>query len=418
MLSILEWFGSFGCCLERGKVAADLRKEQDPHGRDSGIGIRSDSRITVTEPEPETLAYDEFLTAQSSSDMHTEPAAFCATEFPAEPAAFRALEFPAEPATFCTIELPVVPTASNPSEISEEPMALNGLELCPEPTALSGCGVHCGAAALLGRRDTMEDTHIIHQGCGETFVAVFDGHAGAKAAHYSRDFLYEAYISLKMAGFDTEDALRTAIHSTEETFLQSAVAGENEDDDWVAGTTVAVCVIDEHYKMTVANVGDTEVICGDDDGFEVVSELHRLSNSQEFQRVKRVTGRTSKRLEHPRFRFCSLAVTRALGDLYFKDETYMAGKPSGLVSDPHFATAQLLPGSFVLVASDGLWEGMSKKTAYERIKEGLSHGMHVRDIVDSLAQKAMKGSDDNITAILAHVSGCEPPTKQQCHSQA
>ncbi|CAK0860384.1 unnamed protein product [Prorocentrum cordatum] len=126
----------------------------------------------------------------------------------------------------------------------------------------------------------------------------------------------------------------------------------------------------------VGNVGDSEVIIGTRraDGvstLEVLTEVHRIrGNAAEAARVEALGGRVWKgRVGHPRLnpKFASLAVSRAIGDLFFKDAAFTQGKASGLVADPHVTSVQVrgegVSEQFLLLGCDGFWDKVTYQQA-------------------------------------------------------
>lgn len=51
----------------------------------------------------------------------------------------------------------------------------------------------------------------------------------------------------------------------------------------------------------------------------------------------------------------NIGVTRALGDQYFKNESFTLGKPSGLIAIPEVTTTPLTKADkFIILATDGI----------------------------------------------------------------
>jgi len=98
-----------------------------------------------------------------------------------------------------------------------------------------------------------------------------------------------------------------------------------------------------------------------------LTKPHNLKNPEERQRVQSCNGKISDdRLAHPIWnpKLISLAVTRAIGDLYFKHKDYTEGKESGLIAEPEITKVMLTTDDdFILLASDGFWDVISKKAA-------------------------------------------------------
>jgi len=103
----------------------------------------------------------------------------------------------------------------------------------------------------------------------------------------------------------------------------------------------------------------------------------------------------------------SLAVSRAIGDIFFKDETFTGGTPTGLTAEPFIACTMLEEQSsaaeqFLLIGCDGLWDTIPPNESVEFVFSHLSKGVPAQKISEDLVQLARStGSSDNITVILA-----------------
>merc|ERR1740139_1804994 len=102
------------------------------------------------------------------------------------------------------------------------------------------------------------------------------------------------------------------------------------------GTTAAVALVDRQgCRCIVGNVCDSEGLLGSRDAatgetsVRVLTEVHHLKrNLAEGERVKQAGGRIwHGRLCHPKIspQVLSLSVSRAIGDLFFKDGRYTDG---------------------------------------------------------------------------------------------
>lgn len=246
------------------------------------------------------------------------------------------------------------------------------------------------------------------------FFGVFDGHGGSQAAEFSADRLYTLLAAdLEGVKLDMAEGLRRALCQTELDWLARAREPELMD-----GTTAAVALIDRNAGLCViGNVGDSEAILGtrDDSGassFQVLTELHNFKKSD--AEVKRVTdngGRVWKgRLAHNKIApaVLSLAVSRAIGDLFFKDDKYTDGKATGLTAEPHIRTIEVCgPGvaeQFLIIGCDGFWGVVSYEKAtqfvFDRLRQGGKSG-DPQDIAEALVHLARSsGSSDNITVMV------------------
>jgi len=206
------------------------------------------------------------------------------------------------------------------------------------------------------------------------FFAVYDGHGGPQAADLARNTLHGKIVNHPDFKADPEKAIREAFHQLETQFTVRDCA--NNRSIHGVGTTAVVALIATDSSATslyIAHVGDSEaVMCRNGAPF-VLAEPHNLKNPREKERVLACGGKIHKeRLAHPVWNpgYMNIAVTRAIGDLYFKSEEYTDGKASGLIAEPEINKYELTTeDEFIILASDGFWDVVSKEKAIEFVKK-------------------------------------------------
>merc|ERR1712216_484466 len=102
----------------------------------------------------------------------------------------------------------------------------------------------------------------------------------------------------------------------------------------------------------------------------------------------------------------SLAVSRSIGDAFFKCEKYTGQQATGLTAEPHIACAKVGEGDpeveFLIIGCDGLWDAVTYQEAANFVLERLRSSVHPEAISEALVTLARdKGSSDNITVIVA-----------------
>jgi len=113
-------------------------------------------------------------------------------------------------------------------------------------------------------------------------------------------------------------------------------------------------------------------------------------------------GTSNKRLGHPVLNasLINIAVTRTIGDPYFKTKEWVGDKNSGLICDPFVSVKKLTSqDQFLLVASDGFWETVT----YQQAVNYVLLRMRTADcntLCKELVAMSKKTAQDNITVIL------------------
>eukprot|EP00756_Hemistasia_phaeocysticola_P027640 Hpha_TRINITY_DN16128_c1_g1::TRINITY_DN16128_c1_g1_i1::g.3429::m.3429 len=196
---------------------------------------------------------------------------------------------------------------------------------------------------------------------GDTYAAVFDGHAGVDAAEWAHGRLHCAIFGHPQYGVGSmETVLKEAFRETDERYARWAA--EHEVD---SGSCVLAAVHrTKQQELWTAWVGDCAgYLCrGRDDEFDTIPlcTLHNLSNEAE---MKGVTDRGGNLLfGGGRLRVeGALMITRSMGDRPFR---------RSLSQEPEIMLTKLGPNDeFLLLASDGLFEAMSPEEVLEFVRQ-------------------------------------------------
>lgn len=239
---------------------------------------------------------------------------------------------------------------------------------------------------------------------------VYDGHGrlGAFAAEHARDYLFKNLKSNLMNNQPVSDALKNAFLDTNHLFSQRATIQSG-------GTTAAIALFKDK-KLHIANVGDTEAITYfgntnffDTGALETVTRKHHAGSYGEYQRltdfgpenemlddsyskkawleeINALTIRIKqfdetmrpiieydKKSRNPVVKTtvlkclctttpdngrCTLVPSRTIGDMLFQPF---------VTAMPFVQTIEISESGFMLIASDGLWDLISKKAAAQFI---------------------------------------------------
>ncbi|EFJ14811.1 hypothetical protein SELMODRAFT_4016, partial [Selaginella moellendorffii] len=218
--------------------------------------------------------------------------------------------------------------------------------------------------SIQGRRRYQEDRLIALSNLladhGDTRLgvfAVFDGHIGSQAS----EFLVQNFepklranlqgsldaSSSKIAGV-VKAALEKTIAELESSFLKEAYKNR-----WPAGSTACVAVVTDEF-MVVANVGDSRAIaCVRDGGEKLVAKVltsdHHPELPAEQHRIEAAGGVVRFGVIDGHF-----PMSRAIGDLPLKNH--------GVIATPDVSVwTNTNKDGFIVLASDGLYEGMSEQ---------------------------------------------------------
>ncbi len=153
----------------------------------------------------------------------------------------------------------------------------------------------------------MEDahTHILSlpedKSCA--FLAVYDGHGGAKVAQYSCKYLHTRianqpdfsllslfswkWISLFFLVLEQGD-IEAALRKGFIDFDKEMASDEDMRED-LAGTT-AICVVIKDDKLYCGNVGDSRAIASINGNVEILSTDHKPNNDDERKRITAAGG--------------------------------------------------------------------------------------------------------------------------------
>lgn len=248
------------------------------------------------------------------------------------------------------------------------------------------------------RRPYMEDVHSLrieaHARHGHAFYGVYDGHMGSGAAKFvSRVIDDEISLAFDSGAAQVgvariADTLRwpnaTQVLSgaLARAFAQTDAQFLSERGSWdVSGSTTTVALLfDDPATLVVANVGDSSAVlcCGAGGQGVPATTDHWPSLPGERARIEARGGRVETHGTIARING-SLAISRSIGDEKYR--LYLSREPAvrmfPLDSGPN---GNQPPLQFAIVATDGLWDEVTKEEAVRHVQESLSRTK--RDTID------------------------------------
>jgi len=112
------------------------------------------------------------------------------------------------------------------------------------------------------------------------------------------------------------------------------------------------------------------------------------------------------RLCHPKWNssLVNIALTRAIGDVYFKEPQFTDNLQSGLIAEPDIIEVVLTKDdAFVFLASDGYWDVITPQETVKLIEDN-ERGLTPTEMCQFLTETALKrASSDNVTALLINL---------------
>eukprot|EP00760_Papus_ankaliazontas_P011822 PhM_4_TR1505/c0_g1_i1/m.45899 len=213
------------------------------------------------------------------------------------------------------------------------------------------------------------EDHHHHQQVGESvnndmFIGVFDGHAGDEVATYAAHHLHQHFSDHPEFATDPAKALAAAFTTCNEAILAHARATECR-----AGATATVVYYRDH-TVYVANAGDCRVVLwppakrGGDIG------ITRIHDTRDLAEVQAVLQRGGEVLSHCGRRVNGrLLVTRALGDLPDASAITCVPDVHVIPRERLSATSSSSSASFLVVATDGLWNLVDEEVLCSNLAE-------------------------------------------------
>lgn len=264
---------------------------------------------------------------------------------------------------------------------------------------------------MQGLRGEMEDEHSFipnltkHPNC--SFFAIFDGHAGRKAALYCKENLYQEIDSLNN------------IHSDEE--LTKAVC-KMDDCKLQSGTTCVFTIIEPNqvnnpfffslfylfqiskketnkFRVTISNLGDSRALLIDSTGtLKFMTYDHHPSRDSEIERITKAGGRVINNRVNGQ-----LAVSRAIGDFGYKGNSNLPFDEQFVIPVPEISHLEVSKGDILLLTCDGIFEASSPEKIINLIIEFRKNSPNgsLKSLVSRILEFAfLQGSSDNMSVIV------------------
>ncbi|XP_027359245.1 probable protein phosphatase 2C 42 isoform X1 [Abrus precatorius] len=268
--------------------------------------------------------------------------------------------------------------------------------------------------AVVQANQVLEDQSQIESGTFGTFVGVYDGHGGPDASRYVCDNLFRNLqaILAESRSVVTTETIQQAFLRTEEGF--TALVSELWNIRPQIATTGTCCLVGVICQQTlfVANLGDSRAVLGrkvgNTGGMAAIqlSTEHNANIEAIRQELKELHPNDPQIvvLKHGVWRVKGIIqVSRSIGDVYMKHAQYnqepinpkfRLPEPMNmpyLSANPTIFSHRLQPNdSFLIFASDGLWEHLSNDQAVDIVHSSPRAGSAKRLVKAALHEAARK----------------------------
>jgi len=297
------------------------------------------------------------------------------------------------------------------------------LEAFPvESESWSSSALRCAMVETQGKRPTQEDAFAFS--CTQTWgdFWVLDGHRGNEAAQFGAAALREEIgENIKKGKLPSTSKIEQTFRSIDNRLRKHF---KQHPDKPKAGTTVIGALVaqqqDGTYHAKLINCGDSRGIIiqnplPDNGSLSIIETIdHKPGDPIEKARILaaggKVKGGGSTRIDG------KLAVSRGFGDFDFKaDKSRKAAEQKVSCQPDVYEALNLMPGSLIVLACDGVWSVLSSKEVAATVQEELkaSPQADLGDVAATIVNLSLElGSKDNLTVLLVHLVGEVPKGTQ------
>ena len=166
---------------------------------------------------------------------------------------------------------------------------------------------------------------------------------------------------------------------TDEDILQSELSNVS------SGCTVVSCIVSGKGEVVCGNAGDSRCVLSRGGVAVPLSFDHKPTNTAEMQRIKKAGGYVEDKRVNG-----NLALSRAIGDFSFKQNTQVAPEDQAISAKPDIITTQLQPeDDFLVLACDGIWDCMSNDEVIAFVRKELAHTDDLAAICERIFDKCI-----------------------------
>lgn len=169
-----------------------------------------------------------------------------------------------------------------------------------------------------------------------------------------------------------------------------------------AGSTCVVSVI-KGNTLTTANAGDSRAVLCRKGRAVALSRDHKPMDEDERARIQNAGGFVQEGRVNG-----SLALSRAIGDLEYKQSKQLSAELQIVTAHPEITTFELQEGDeFLVIACDGIWDVLTNQQTVDYVRQRLDAKIPLSKICEQLADECMapdtKGTGigcDNMSVVI------------------
>ncbi|KAG5470985.1 hypothetical protein CUR178_02292 [Leishmania enriettii] len=252
-----------------------------------------------------------------------------------------------------------------------------------------------GSSSMQGWRRSMEDAHTLLLLEKGGFFGVYDGHSGAATAKYCGEYMFQFVHQTKafMKG-EISKALYDGFIAIDK-YLHSLPSFER-------GGCAAVVLYLDGDDVYCANAGDSRCVMCRNGTVDALSTDHKPFLPSEQMRIERAGCYVMNRRVNG-----MLALSRAIGDFMFKNNSQVSWEMQAVTSAPEVRFTKLNrdKDEFAVLACDGIWDIMSSKQVVDfvrpRIQERMPLGKICEELMDAcLSPQPFRLGCDNMSVVI------------------
>ncbi|KAI5478743.1 hypothetical protein MNV49_004668 [Pseudohyphozyma bogoriensis] len=271
-----------------------------------------------------------------------------------------------------------------------------------------------GVSEMQGWRLTMEDSHahVLSLAPGgddaaptdkkASFFAVYDGHGGSSVARFAGDTLHHRLAAND--SFKQKDWVASLKRSFLETDEDLRANPDFRGDP--SGCTAVAALFREDLGIVCANAGDSRSVLSLGGEAKPMSYDHKPTNTGETARIVAAGGF----VEFGRVNG-NLALSRALGDFEFKQNTSLDAEHQIVTADPDVIVHEPTPeDEFLVIACDGIWDVLSSQQVIDFVRLSISERKPLDKICEDLMDRCLAPDSDwggvgcdNMTALIVAI---------------